>query len=428
MKAICHADWYDYESYREDQYILFDEKIVETGPMSGYPGAAEETDARGALVLPGLVNGHAHLYGAFFRGIPLQMAPRTFTELLRQFYWKIDAQLDVESTYWGARVYGLEYLRCGVTTLFDHHASGREIRGTLDALKEAIVTETGLRGLFCFETSDRYPVEDCIEENATFASNERSASCRGLFGMHASLSLSEETLSRVAGAIGDTPLHVHVAESLEDQVECINRYGCRIVERFDRSGLLNPHSILAHCVHIDDTEAAIIRERDCVAALNPSSNMNTGVGIADYDRLRRHGVRTIIGNDSLGVDLTRDYQNTLYAMHLRWGNTAFGEADLLGCIRQVYGVASTLLGIPLGRIAPGYAADLLVVPYRSPVPVGPENVFSTLLGGVYGNFHPRDVWVGGRRLLRDFETGADQEKIYAKAIDVSKKLWNRVGG
>ncbi len=428
MKAIIHANLYDYEDYKTDVYILFDDLIREVGPMKDFPGADEIVDASSAMVLPGLINGHAHLYGAFFRGISLPLHPRTFSELLKQFFWKIDAQLDEESTYYGAKVYGLEHIKHGVTTVFDHHASGRQIDGSLDVLKQAIVDETGMRGLFCFETSDRFPIKECIRENVRFAKKETSSMARGLFGMHASLSLCNETLAQVASQIGELPLHVHVAESLEDEVECINRYGQRIVERFDAFGLLNKDSILAHAVHIDGHEAELIAERDCVVAINPASNMNTGVGLPDVRLLKEKKVRTMIGNDLLGIDLTQDYRNTVFAMHLRYGSPmSFGAEDVLAYIREVYDYASRRLMLPVGRIKKGYAADLIVVPHHVPVFLGEHNIFSYVLDGLFNVFHPRDVFVAGQCRLKNYETAWDEEAIYAKARDVSQALWKRIG-
>lgn len=429
MKAIINATYYDYHTFRKDAYILFDKTIREVGDMKDFPGADEVMDAGDAMVLPGLINGHAHMYGAFFRGIPLSMNPRSFTELLRQFFWKIDAELDCEATYHGARVYGVEHIKQGVTSIFDHHAGGLEIIGSLDAVKKGIVEDAGMRGLFCFETSDRFPIDQCIEENLRFAKKEKGEMCRGLFGMHASLSVSDKTLAQVGEAIGDIPLHVHMGESLEDELKSINDFGHRIAQRFDSFGLLNEDSILAHCVNIDESEAEVIAARKCVVALNPTSNMNTGVGVADTQMLKRHGIRTMIGNDNLGIDLTIDYRNTIYANHLRYGSPmSFGYDDLLRNIHQVYDYASKSFGVKIGKIEKGYAADLIVVPHRFPVEVTQENAFGYVVDGLYNVFKPRDVFIAGENKMKNYITIFDEEKIYSQARAVSKALWDRVGG
>ena len=432
MKAIINADLYDFHEYRTDCYILYeDSRIQSVGEMSQFPAdqALEEVhDARGALVMPGLVIGHAHLYSAFVRGLRLPFTPDTFTQLLRQLWWRMDAGIDPETAYHSARVYGVEHIRNGVTTIFDHHAGGG-VRGSLAALKLGFTDELGLRALYCFETSDRFDVSACIVENASFARQNRSPFCRGLFGMHASLSLSQSTLEQVAQAQGDVPVHVHVGESLEDEVSCVNDYGMRIVQRLDSFGLLKPDSILAHCVNINEEEAQLIAQRGCVAAVNPTSNMNTAVGLPNVPMLRASGVSVMVGNDSLGSNITRCYQNLLYAMHYRTASAwKFGYNDVLACIQTAYAYASRMLGVQLGRIAPGYEADLIAVPYHTPVRVDQDNAFAFVMDGVFTQFHPRDVMVAGSWKLRGYESVFDEDEIYAKARENTEIYWKRIGG
>ena len=363
MKAIINANIYDYHTYQPDSYVLFEGQIRQTGPMAEFPGADEVTDAKGAMLLPGMIVGHAHVYGAFLRGVPLSLNPESFRELLEQLYWRLDGGLDLEATYHSAQVFGLEHIKYGVTTILDHHASGSAIRGTLAQLKKGICDETGIRGVFCFETSDRFDVDDCIAENLEFA-RKSAPNFAGMFGMHASLSVSQETLRKISEVIGNIPVHVHVGESLEDEELSVAQYGRRIVERFDDFGLLNPNSLLAHCVNIDEAEAGIIAERKCTVAMNVLSNMNTSVGLPSHALFKEHGIRAVVGNDSLGVNLASDYRATLYSQHLRQKSAwRFGYGDLLQLIRNVYDYAGELLGIKLGRVQPGYEADMLLAPY-----------------------------------------------------------------
>ena len=111
-----------------------------------------------------------------------------------------------------------------------------------------------------------------------------------------------------------------MAESREDEDDSVARYGKRVVRRFQDYGLLKRNSLLSHCVHIDESEAEIIAEQGCVIAVNPTSNLNNAVGLPNYGLFKRHNIPVIIGNDSLGANLTRDYLNLLYAMHLTMNN------------------------------------------------------------------------------------------------------------
>lgn len=428
MKAVLNANIFDFDRYRENCYILFDDEIRAVGGMEDYrkpEGGAEELDIRGGLVMPSLIIGHSHLYGAFLRAFrPKLYRPLTFRELLEQLFWPLDGALDVEASYHSAKAMALDHIRAGVTAVFDHHASGRAIRGTLEALKRGWVDESGLRGVFCFETSDRFPVEECIEENVSFAAGHRDAFCRGMFGMHASMTLSEETLRKVERRIGGIPLHVHVAESLEDQEECVTLYGKRIVERLIDHGVAGPHSIFAHCVNINPKEAFLMAEHGISAALNPTSNLNCGHGVPDYRDLRRFGVRTFIGNDSLGANIAGDCRNFVYAEHTRCKSPwSVNTQDLLRCIRAVYEEASWMLGIRLGRISPGYAADLLTLDYTPCTPMDQDSAWDHVFDGVFQQFRPRNVWCAGEQKLKDYEVLLDEESICANSRACAARVW-----
>jgi cytosine/adenosine deaminase-related metal-dependent hydrolase len=426
--AIINGDIYDFCSYRPNHFILFDDKIQQIGNMSEFQGADQIIDVSGNMILPGLVVGHGHLYGAFLRGLQVPFQPESFRELLEQLHWRLDAELDLESTYHSGKVLGNEYLKCGVTTLFDHHASGKAIRGTLAELKRAICDEFGMRGVLCFETSDRFPIDQCLAENIDFAKDRSDQFC-GMFGMHASMSVSKDTLDQISAVIGDIPIHVHAGESLEDEEKSISLYGKRIIERFDHYHLLNKNSILAHCVHIDDREAAIIAKRECAIAINPTSNMNTSVGLPDYALFKKHGIKTIIGNDSLGPNIAKDYQNVLYCSHLRSKSAwQFSYQDLLDCIRNGYDMAERLLNIKIGLIEPGYVSDLISIPYFAATPINQDNIFGHLVDGLFNVFKPKDVWCSGKQKIQNYETKWDESKIYSDAAKVSESLWQRIGG
>lgn len=431
MKAIINANIYDFYTFRPDSYVLFDHKIRRTGPMKEFEQEEgwEVTDAKGAFLLPGLVIGHSHLYGAFMRGIPLPPLTSTnFREQLEQLYWRVDGALDEESSYQSARALAMDHIRCGVTTIFDHHASGTQIRGSLDALKKGWVDEIGLRGVFCFETSDRFDVEACIRENVEFAQKVNGGMCQAMFGMHASLSLSERTLSQAAEAIGQIPLHVHVGESLEDEEECEARYGKRIVERFASHGLITPDSIFAHCVNINEREAALMAEYGCTAAVNITSNLNTGNGIPDYRLFKRYGIPVIIGNDSLGTNIACDIRNTMFGIHLRTKNPWwFGYGELLSLVRNSYEKASRLLGVRLGRVKEDYEADLALVEYVPPVPLDDDNIWGHVVDGIFNSYHPKNLWCAGEIKMKDYRVTFDETGIMQETRKSAERVWRRMG-
>lgn len=430
MKAIINVTVYDFMTYQENQYVLFDKKIREVGPMTSFNNAGYELiDGTGSLLMPGLINGHGHIYSTLARGLSVPYNPMNFQEILDQLWWKYDRALDLDGTYYAGIVSAAEYASCGVTTIIDHHASGQSIKNTLWKLKQAVTEDVGLRGIFCFETSDRFDVDACIDENMAFMTSNQTSKARGLFGLHAAMSLSDKTLEKIGGVIGDHPIHIHVAESFLDEQLSMERHNMRVVDRLDRYGLLNENSLLAHCLYVDQEEARIIKDRGCKVVFNISSNMNNGVGLPDYELFKHLGVDVLVGNDGISNSITKEYLNLFYGMHLKYHTPmAFGYDDLNDCIIHTYAYASKILGCQLGRIKEGYEADLLLLPYTPPTPLGGQNALGHMLFGIFSDFKPSDVWCEGKQILSAYKLSESVLNLYQNAQTVSQKVWSRIEG
>ena len=190
----------------------------------------------GALVLPGFVNAHTHLYSSLARGMPGPAKPsRSFVAILEKVWWRLDRALDEESVYVSGLVGAIEAARSGTTLLFDHHASPSFIRGSLATLRRA-VEQVGLRSVLCYETTDRNGLEGRdagIAESRGFLEQGPTDLTLGMLGAHASFTLSDESLGRLSAAIQDegSSLHVHVAEDRADIEHCRVRHACGLVER-----------------------------------------------------------------------------------------------------------------------------------------------------------------------------------------------------
>ncbi|SHH32296.1 amidohydrolase family protein [Thermosipho atlanticus] len=431
MKAIINANIFDFDNFYENYYILFDKEIIEIGSMEKFPGASYVIDAHGNFVMPGLVIGHTHIYSAFARGLSLPFNPTNFKDILNQLWWKLDSKLGETENYFSALVSGIEFIKNGVTTIIDHHASGKQIKGSLNTLRKALCDEIGLRGIFCFETSDRFNVEECIQENLSFLNENSSDMYAGLFGLHASLSLSDETLKKIS-ELYKGPIHIHTAESIDDVEDSLSKYGMRVINRLNKFGLLRENSILAHCVHVTEEELKLISKNNCYVALNVSSNMNNAVGLPDYKKMKKHNVKTIVGNDGLGFNLARELLNLFFSMKLKGKSPlAFSLDDLKYSISNTYEIASKLLRIKLGKIQPGYASDLIIVPYIPPTPINKENAYGHVVFGLFDNFRPSHVIVNGKLLMDNYKITVptdDVNEIYKEARKVSQRLWEKLGG
>lgn len=427
MYAIKNATIYDFENYNTEMYIIFDKQIIEVGKMINYiKKDYDEIDATGKIVMPGLINGHSHIYSTFARGMNVSFDPKNFKELLEQLWWKLDRNITNDITYYSGIVSGVEYLKNGVTTIIDHHASG-EILNSLNSLKQAVCNEVKLRGVFCFETSDRFPIKTCIDENISFINENNTSSTKGLFGMHASFTLSDESLREVSKNLAGNPIHIHVAESKYDQEHSINHYGERVINRLNRHDLINRNSIITHGLYLDDNELDIIKQKQAVVALNVSSNMNNAVGLPDYNKLKSKGIKVIIGNDGISQRMTNEYQRLYFAMHHQSVSpTAFGFSDLINIINNTYIYASDILDVNLGKIKAGFEADLLMIPYIAPTPLNSENIFGHLLFGLFNNFNPETVFVEGIKIMDKYQVESTLEDKYKQASELAKILWDRI--
>ncbi|MBU0702804.1 MAG: amidohydrolase family protein, partial [Chloroflexi bacterium] len=286
-----------------------------------YP-AVERWDAAGQLVLPASICAHTHFYGAFARGMAVPGEPAAnFTQILERLWWRLDKALTLEDVRYSALVCLVDAVRHGTTTLVDHHASPNGIEGSLDVIAEA-AQEAGLRTCLCYEVTDR---DGPARAQAGIAENTRLAkslisnpqpSIAASFGLHASLTLSDETLADCVAAASELGLgfHVHVAEDMADQEDSLRKSGRRVVRRLHDAGILGPRTIAAHCVHVDESEIELLAETATWVTHQPRSNMNNGVGVAPVEALLRAGVNVGLGNDGFSNQMFAEMK-TAYLVH-----------------------------------------------------------------------------------------------------------------
>jgi cytosine/adenosine deaminase-related metal-dependent hydrolase len=241
------------------------------------------------------------------------------------------------------------------------------------------------------------------------------------------MSLSEETLKQVKKAIGDMPIHIHVAESVLDEEDCRKKYDESILKRLERHGLLNPKSIIAHAIYVDDEELEIIKKHDCVIAVNFSSNMNNSVGVPPLKKFRDHDIPVIIGNDGISSAITTEYLTLYYATHLLDQTpNLFGLDELKQMINDTYEYVNQLLNIKSGKLEKGYVADLLMIPYVAPTPIDVNNAFGHVFFGLFHSFKPKDVYVSGNQLVKNYDVDMILKKQYKEALTYADKLWKRI--
>jgi putative selenium metabolism protein SsnA len=295
--------------FENGSVYIEDTKIVDVGNFDIESYAPDRTiDAEGKLVMPGLIIAHHHLYSTFARGFtPPGPAATNFDENLRFLWWKLDSVLDTDDVYYSALLALMDAALSGCTTVIDHHASPACCDGSLDWVERAF-TDLGLSGCLCYEVSDRNRRGEGIEENERYIRKCKEfgdGQMAALFGMHASMTLSDETLQRCA-AIGNdlgTGFHVHAAEDRVDVERTKDQYGKRVLDRFHDVGITGEKTIFVHGTHLEPGEIELLHDTGSMLVSNPESNMNNGLPVSPVLDMLGHGVLVGIGTDGMSSHL-----------------------------------------------------------------------------------------------------------------------------
>ncbi len=422
--------------------LIRDGRIEKIAPQKelqrDYP-EEEQLDADGQLVMPGNICAHTHFYGAFSRGLGIPgNAPKDFLQILDKLWWRLDKALDEDGVRYSALVCLVDAIKHGTTTLIDHHASPNTIDGSLDIIADA-VNKAGLRASLCYEVTDRdgeEKAEEGIQENLRFIRRiqERrlsDANLRAHFGLHASLTLSDGTLERVQSLCPNgIGFHIHAAEGAADQKDSLERSGLRVVHRLDQFGILRPESILAHGVHLDESEIECLAERRSWLTHQPRSNMNNAVGVAPIEQMLEMGVRVGMGNDGFSNTMWQEWKEA-YLLH-KLAHYDPQRMDGYTIIQIAVKNNSELISevfdnLRIGEISEGAAADLIFVDYHPFTPLTPGNLPWHILFGIQESMVTATIVAGKVLMFKRNLLTLDEDEIAAKAMDISKRTWGRFG-
>ena len=407
--------------------------IVMTGTTEAVKGAYPQTeyiDAKGKIIMPAFINVHEHIYSAFARGLYINgYNPDGFLDILDGMWWTIDRHLTPEQIRYSALATYMDSIKNGVTTVFDHHASFGHITDSLFTIEDA-AKELGIRTCLCYEVSDRDGKEkarESVMENARFikhALEDESGMIAGMMGMHASFTISDETMALAAeNKPGEVGYHIHVAEGIEDLHHCLKTYGKRIVDRLMDCNVLGDKTLLGHCIYVNDHEMDLIKETDTMVVHNPESNMGNACGCPPTMAIVHKGILTGLGTDGYTHDMTESYKvaNVLHKHHLCDPNAAWAEVPQMlfeGNAR----IAGRYFKKPLGVLKKGAAADVIVVDYDPLTPMNGDNCNGHILFGMQGRDTTTTV-CNGKVLMRDrVLTGIDEEAALARCREEAKKL------
>ena len=424
--------------YLEDGAVALDGEVVkEVGALADlkakYPDA-EFVDAKGGVIMPGLINVHTHIYSGLARGLAIEgNNPTNFLEVLEGMWWNIDRHLTLDGTRASAYATVLDCIRDGVTTIFDHHASFCEIPGSLFAIKD-VCQELGIRANLCYEVSERDGEEktrQSIQENADFAKwakEQDDDMIKAMFGGHALFTISDKTFEEMVKANdGMTGFHIHVAEGMNDVYDSLRNYGCRPVNRLLYNGILGEKTMLGHCIHVSPAELDIIKETNTMVCHNPESNMGNAVGCSPVLQMYGKGILIGLGTDAYTHDMLESLKVLLPMQRHNAALPNVGWCEATGMLFENNAkICSRYFKKPLGVLKSGAAADVIVMDYKPFTPFSDANIDGHMLFGMMGK-NCRTTIINGKVLYKDREfVGIDEERINAWTMEQAKKLWGEL--
>lgn len=415
--------------------VIQDDVIIDVGyDLKYHYPQARTKEMHGRLVMPGNVCSHNHFYSGLSRGIQAHISPSPdFISTLKNLWWRLDRAIDEESLYYSGVICALEAIRNGCTAVIDHHASPGYIQYSLSSLRQAFL-KVGLRGMTCFETTDRNggfrELEAGIEENVRFAHEIDLARETGStpylveahIGAHAPFTVPDAGLTMLREALRTTGrgLHIHAAEDVYDVSHSHHQYGKDLLVRLAEFDLIDRKTLVAHGLYLSDQDIKLLNSRDGFLVHNARSNMNNHVG---YNQHLTAFNNLALGTDGIGSDMYEELKFAFFK-HRDAGGLLWPESFALA-LSNGNELLSRNFNAKFGRIETGYKADLTICDYTPPTPFIAENIAGHLAFGM-GSSHVHSVMVNGVMVYEDREFTFDCEPVFAEAKKVASALWQRM--
>jgi len=407
-------------------------------------------EAPGQALAPGFVDAHTHLYGVLAHGIPLDKAPSGFWPFLVDFWWPlVEDQLDQEMICAATDLNLTHMLRSGITSFYDCTEGPNALPGCLAAQAE-VVRERGIRGILSFEATERLSPENGqrgLHENLEFVRmiwgqeaggrGQRELSnlqppisnlVSGLMCFHTTFTCSAAFIRQAFEMATEEGVlvHMHVSEGTYEPEQMLKRFGMRPFEVYEWLGVAGPSMLASQCVQISPIEIDIIARRGVRVTHMPLSNCEVGGGIAPVPDLVAAGVTVGLGSDGYITDFFEVMRGAFLIHKAHRQDPRVMPANLVWRLATEGGARA--IGLErVGRLAPGWQADLQLIDAHFPTPATVGNLYDQLL--LYRNHdHVRAVMVAGQVRVREGQVlGADEVAMRARVHRAAERLWGGGG-
>jgi 5-methylthioadenosine/S-adenosylhomocysteine deaminase len=403
------------------------DSIVAVGPRVDIENrfeAAQTIDAHGALVLPGLINGHAHAAMSLFRGLADDLA---LDEWLQKYIFPAEARnVTPDFVEWGTKLGVLEMLRGGITTYADMYY--------FEDVVARVTKEAGMRGVLG-ETIIDFPAPDNKTLDQTFAYTQKYLDhwkgdplIIAAVAPHSIYTCSEKTLQEAAALArrNNAPILIHIAEAQFELEQSREKYGATPVAYLERAGFLGPDVVGAHCIWVDQADIATLAHFNVGCIHNPSSNMKTAAGVMPVPEMLAAGEPIGLATDGAASnnnqDLFEEMDLAAKLQKVTRMDPRVLPAKQVVELATINGARALHLEKTIGSLETGKKADLILVDTGAPHATPMYDVYSELVYALKAT-DVRTVVIAGKIVMRDRKMHTlDEKEILAKAEEYKKKV------
>ena len=402
------------------------DSIADVGPEDALDGryqAKKTIDARGGIIMPGLVNAHTHAAMSLFRGLADDLPLMTW---LQEHIFPAEAKLTSEMVYQGTLLACAEMILSGTTTFCDMYLFEEAVaRAAKRAGMRAVAGEV----LYDFPSPNYGPIEEGLKYTEALIDRWRDDPLVTIaVEPHSAYLCSPELLVK-AKAIADrnnAPMVIHLSESEHEVNEVRQKHGKTPVEHLAEIGFLCPNLIADHCVALTQKDMALLKDFDVKVAHNPESNMKLASGIAPVPDLIKYGITVGIGTDGCAsnnnLDLFQEMDTVAKLHKVHSLDPTVMDARTVVKMATIYGAQVLGLEDLIGSLEPGKRADIIIIDTRRPHLTPMYNIYSHLVYAVSGNDVVTAV-VNGQVLMEDRAlTTLDVDAVIKDANRIARGL------
>ncbi len=360
--------------------LIQDGKFAQIGPDLEHP-EAEVIHGRDKAIFPSFVNAHTHAAMTLLRGYADDLDLHTW---LTEYIWPFEFNLTFEDVYLGTKLACLEMIKSGTTFFCDMYW---HMPATFQA-----VDEMGIRASLSSVFIDFHDSQRAKKFRSKIRKffQEQDKHDRVIFtlGPHGIYTVSKESLIWLADFARDNDLlvHIHVSETQREVEDCLQNHGLRPVEYLESIGFLGPNIIACHCIWVNEHELDLLAKYGVRVVHNPVSNMKLASGIFPYKEMRSRDICIGMGTDGCSSNNNLDmFQEMKFAALLAKSSgmdpTLFPAKESLNCATRN---GAEIFGLNAGEIAPGKAADCILVDLNNPMLLPQHNLISNLVYSAEG--------------------------------------------